>query len=166
MVQMQQGQEYKRRDGARVTQRKEAALGGKWCGNDGHWRNECGKSSRLDLPMDIIAEWPSEPEGKGAAEDKPEWGPWEVVADHPHNSEISEWECLPDGKYYIHYRKGPVKGTVTLTGNVGSGFDHSGWGSENDTHNLTLPTTDGTPITGTYTNAAGDVIELEEIGNA
>ena len=70
MVQMQHGQEYELRNGAKMTQRKAAQMFGayQWLGSDGVWRSNDGKSSTLNMPHDIIAEWPSELEGKTLAE--------------------------------------------------------------------------------------------------
>ena len=69
MVQMKQGQEYKRRDGAKVTQiaAVQKFSGPAWCGSDGVFRFAGGKTITDSLPHDIIAEWPSEPEGKTLA---------------------------------------------------------------------------------------------------
>ncbi len=244
MVQMKQGQEYKRRDGAKVTQDRRKR-GDTWIGSDGVERDDDGKSEYLDLPHDIIAEWPSEPEGKtlaeldvkpgdvvraktstsaqeishqdergrwfsdngclrneaiwllvsrasdkDTAEDKPKWGEWigwnggECPVDYGDYVQTLSTSggdpvaCLnSEGNAQYHSwgdvvvyrtRKEPVKGMVTITGN-GKEWREDNFFSlpvSNRTHNLTFPTTDGTPITGTYTNAAGDTITLEEIDNA
>ena len=217
-VTMKQGKEYKRRDGAKVTQNIDGD-NGVWIGSDCVWRSNNGKSNTGTLPHDIVAEWPREPEGKAiapkglgyiwdgkfygtytaasadrdrasdkdTAEDKPKWGPWighngrgsPPLDDNDIVKFVGMVDGLPVvggcdasnvkwGDLYGAYsvRIKPVKGTVTITGN-GKEWREDNFFSlpvSNRTHNLTFPTTDGTPITGTYTNGEGDVIELAAFG--
>ncbi len=123
-MKIKQGQEYKRRDGAKMTQNL-SKDGGLWFGSDGVWREDDGGTAlHNDIRLSIIAEWPSEPEGdkiqgvefshvwygeectsdKDTAEDKPNWGAW-VLRD-------------PDIFWDAYPVDGPVKVVEDEDGNV------------------------------------------------
>jgi hypothetical protein len=175
MVQMKQGQEYKRRDGAKVTQHEAICTGRfPWFGSDGVCRDDSGKTSSEHPPWALISEWPSEPEGKDTAEDKPKWSEW-ILRDWRQSWDSMEFttECQvsedANGDVVAYrIRMGPVTGTEKFDVFCAKGFGAEVVGTDgwDPTHSVTLPTTDGTPITGVYTNDAGDTITLEEIDNA
>ena len=120
----------------------------------------CGREFHGDGPS-IIDEWPETtdaPEGHvNTAEivvSKPvtqdEWNDWIVLDDHEHDASVSEWICLPDGKYYIRTRKAPVMTTVTLYGEYGKhglgwNFGDGGKPGDHDTHEITMVMKDGVP---------------------
>ncbi len=207
-MKIEQGQEYQRRDGAKMTQHDAWRYGAwPWLGSDKVWRTNDGKSIDDSLPHDLVAEWPSEPEGdkiqgvefshvwygeectsdKDTAEDKPKtWGEMTdaekgaLLLGAFSGSVIEYWgpglgEWLECGSVIIsnfadvhayRIRVAPVKGAVTIdvVGSSGGKWYTPGTLGSPSTHDITFPTTDGTPITGTYTNAAGDTIELAAFG--
>lgn len=139
------------------------------------WMKEClftivSRASDKDTAEDKITTWGEMTDAEqdaiaghlargGEVEYQSKRGAW-IQEDRPN------WR--PDYCFRIH--KEPVKGTVTLKGWMNavddSYFNTSDGDGDIKDLSITFPTTDGTPITGVYTNAAGDEVTLEELGDA
>ena len=92
---------------------------------------------------DLIAEWVDEP-----TEDKPKWGEWEISAGPEYFTPRANMELAKsESGEVIAFRKliEPVRETVTLIGSNHYGFDHSGYGDEENSHTITFDTIYGKP---------------------
>jgi len=177
-MKIEQGTSYKRSDGVKVKQCNPRVLGNVWgwVGDDGVHRDGNGVSVLKGGETDLIAEWTDQPTQDtpvawGGMTDAEKWSGWQIATGPEYmtpraDMEIAKTENGDVVAYRI--RKEPVRDTLLITGNGEEWRDDRFFSLPlaNRTHNLILPTLDGNPIPGTYINQSGDVIEVEELGDA
>jgi hypothetical protein len=155
MMKIEAGKYYKTRDGRKVGPMVHWKPDGQWPWSDHKtsgsdiWKDDGGACDKANT---LVAEWTDAPDlsnplGQVFGLMPPETqeamkahgGPWELF--------VAEWKDCPrpawlEGQAY-RVKPAPIRETVTLIGNVNSGFDYSGWTT--NTHRIQFDLIDGKP---------------------